>query len=186
MDNALLQRKLNHAFAQMDLDGNGFIEKDDVVGMGLKTIEHFGIDRSAPRAEAVVSAFDRLWDELATTFDADGDGRVSAEEYLSGFVSSLSDESKYADFFQPAVDATLNLGGSTREGTLNLVEWRTLQAAYGTAPEQADEAFRLLDKDASGLLTRDELTAAIHQFYLGTDPEAPGNHFFGPLGTSAN
>ncbi|MEU4746565.1 EF-hand domain-containing protein, partial [Actinosynnema sp. NPDC023658] len=160
MSHELLDRKLTVAFGQMDLDGDGYIEKADVIALGMNTVAHFGIDPTSAQGQAVNRAFEGIWTALAEHFDTDGDGRISPDEYRAGFVASFGDQTGYDSFFQPAVDAIISLGGSEQPDTLNLSEWRTIQAAYGTSQQEADEVFRLLDTDGSGLITRAELGVA--------------------------
>lgn len=181
MDSELLRRKLAKSFGQMDADGNGYIEESDLLALGAHVVAGFGHAAGSAQAQSVTDAFHRLWKALVGNLDADGDGRISPAEFQSGMAEAFTDQAAYDAFFQPAVDSILSLGDADGDGKLSLAEWRQIQAGYGTPPADAEATFRLLDSTGDGYLTRDELSTAVRQFYTGTDPEAPGNHLFGPL-----
>jgi Ca2+-binding EF-hand superfamily protein len=56
-----------------------------------------------------------------------------------------------------------------------------LQRAFNTPVSEISAAFNRIDTDGDGTLSTQELVAAIRAYYIGTDPEAPGNWLFGPL-----
>ena len=45
----------------------------------------------------------------------------------------------------------------------------------------ADEMFNKLDLDNDGSISKNELMELAEQFFIGDDPNAPGNAFFGPV-----
>ena len=170
MDNALLTRKLDAAFACFDADRNGFIEERDLLALAGRH-----------GAQTITDNYHRLWKALVDNLDRDGDGRVSRVEFHHGMANAFPDEASYHVFFQVAVDVLLSIGDADGDGMLNIGEWTALQAGFGTSPEDAQASYYLLDSDASGYLTRSEILEAVREFYISTDPQAPGNHLFGPL-----
>jgi hypothetical protein len=50
----------------------------------------------------------------------------------------------------------------------------------GIDPTYSSEAFRRLDRDGDGELSHEEFRAAIVEFYLSDDENAPGNWLLGP------
>ncbi|MGH6657236.1 MAG: hypothetical protein ACRDVE_18790, partial [Actinocrinis sp.] len=53
--------------------------------------------------------------------------------------------------------------------------------AYGVCADDAERAFKAVDRNGDGILSVDEVQKAIREFYLSDDPRAPGNLIFGPL-----
>jgi len=170
MDNELLTRKLDRAFAWFDADSNGFIEERDLLALA-----------STHGVQSITDNYHRLWKVLVDNLDRDGDGRVSRVEFHHGMANAFPDEASYHTFFHVAVDVILSVGDADGDGMLNLAEWTALQAGHGGSPEDAQTSYYLLDTDASGYLTRAEILEAVREFYTATDPTAPGNHLFGPL-----
>lgn len=181
MSDDLLKRKLEKSFGQMDIDGNGYIEEGDLLALGSNVARGFGHSQGSDRAAAIADSFHGLWKALVGNMDSDGDGRVSFEEFHHGMTVTFTDKARYDEFFQPAVDAVLSLCDADGDGQVSMEEWRMIQSAYGTSAADADSTFRLLDRDGSGHLGRDEIAKAAHEFYTGTDPDAPGNQLFGPM-----
>ncbi|MCP5972796.1 hypothetical protein NL361_28560, partial [Klebsiella pneumoniae] len=60
-------------------------------------------------------------------------------------------------------------------------EYVRMYDALGVPPTHSEAAFRLLDRDNDGRLSHAEFRTAITEFYLSTDPKAPGNQLLGPL-----
>ena len=170
MDNELLTRKLDKAFAWFDADRNGFIEERDLLALA-----------SAHGSQSITDNYHRLWKVLVDNLDRDGDGRVSRVEFHYGIANAFPDESSYHAFFHAAVDVLLSVGDADGDGMLNIAEWTALQAGHGTPADEAQGSYYLLDSDASGYLTRAEILEAVREFYTATDPDAPGNHLFGPI-----
>jgi Ca2+-binding EF-hand superfamily protein len=46
---------------------------------------------------------------------------------------------------------------------------------------EAADAFRRLDLDRDGYLSREEIFQNMKEYYFTDDPNAPGNWFFGPF-----
>lgn len=170
MDNELLTRKLDRSFTWYDADRNGFIEERDLLTLA-----------SVHGSQSITDNYHRLWKTLVDNLDRDGDGRVSRVEFHHGMANAFPDETAYRAFFQVAVDVILSVGDTDGDGMLSIAEWTALQAAHGTPVEEAQASFHLLDIDASGFLTRAEILEAVREYYTATDPDAPGNHLFGPL-----
>jgi Ca2+-binding EF-hand superfamily protein len=55
----------------------------------------------------------------------------------------------------------------------------------GIDPTHSSDAFRRLDRDGSGKISKEEFRAAITEFYLSDDENAPGNWLLGPMGQPA-
>lgn len=170
MDNELLTRKLDKAFTYFDADRNGFIEERDLLALA-----------STHGAQSITDNYHRLWKVLVDNLDRDGDGRVSRIEFHHGMTNAFPDEAAYHTLFQVAVDVILSVGDADGDGMLNIGEWTALQARLGTPAEEAQASYYLIDSDASGYLTRGEILEAVREYYTATDPDAPGNHLFGPL-----
>jgi hypothetical protein len=59
------------------------------------------------------------------------------------------------------------------------VRWS--EALVNVSPADARAAHARLDQDGDGLVSTDDLLAAVRGFYFSEDPDGPGAWLFGPL-----
>ncbi|MBB5867440.1 Ca2+-binding EF-hand superfamily protein [Allocatelliglobosispora scoriae] len=175
-----MQRKHRLAFSHFDRDHNGYIERTDLEGLGVRILSQFEDSPTSAKGKAVVGSFDGIWAALAQQCDKDADGRIDPAEYHRGMTEAFVERpADYEQTFRPAVKAVLDLADVDGDGALSRDEFVRIQNAFGTADDQIDEAFRRMDTDGDGRLTVEELTEAVRQFYVGTQDDAVGNWFFG-------
>ena len=181
MTTDLQDRKLDRAFAQLDVDGNGFVERGDVVGLGARLLVAFGESPTSTKGRSLIDRFDALWAALVGQLDVDGDGRIDAGEYRQAMTAAFVEGPDFDRVFRPAAAAISELCDVDGDGVVGTEEFLAAQNAFGTSAEDARAALAKLDTDGSGTVTVDELVEAARAFYLGDDPEAAGNWLFGPL-----
>ena len=181
MTTELLERKLELAYAQLDIDGNGYVERDDVVGLGARLLVGFGESPTSVKGRSIIDRFDALWTTLAERLDVDRDGRILPEEYRQAMTAAFVDGPDFERVFRPAAEAVVQLSDVDDDGVVTAEEFQIVQRAFGTSPDAAATAFGKLDTDGSGTLTVDELIDATRVFFTGDDPDAVGNWLFGPL-----
>lgn len=167
IDSELLERKFKKRFSQLDTDGDGFLE------------HRYGESADSDRGQAVMRAHERLWAAQAAAADINIDGRVSFEEYTlhltsdefrNGMLNAGSGISN--DYWFAVCDAD-------GDGFITRAEFRMRPTTTKLREDEADEIFRCLDTDCDGLLNREEAQQAVRDFFTSSDPQAPGNLFFG-------
>jgi Ca2+-binding EF-hand superfamily protein len=200
----VLDRKLERAFAQLDVDGDGRIERDDILSLGSRLLVGLGEPPTTAKGRRVLDHLDAFWNALvqetrvqetgvreaglretgsrATGVRETGSGGpISAAEFHVGMTAAFIDGDRFEQVFRPAARAVAALCDTDGDGSIGPGGFRAMQQAFGTSAEDADEAFARLDRDGSQTLTVDELVEAAREFYTGDDPEAAGNWLFGPL-----
>lgn len=87
--------------------------------------------------------------------------------------------------FQIAVRRVVKgmMGALDRDGngSLSEEEYLRMYTTFGLAPDTCAEAFKRLDRNGNGQISLDEFNQALDEFYLGGDPNAPGNWLLGPM-----
>ncbi|MEU9116410.1 EF-hand domain-containing protein [Streptomyces sp. NPDC048483] len=68
-----------------------------------------------------------------------------------------------------------------KDGYLDTAEVTRLGVAMGVSLQEIGAVAAGLDGDGDGKVSREELGAAVHEFFYGDDPEAPGARIFGKL-----
>jgi len=180
MANELQRRKLSRAFELLDIDGDGFVEQADLVALGTRLLARFEEPPTSPKARHLAATFDRFWKTLVGELDADHDGRISPEEYQACIDAAYIEGPHFEQMFRPGIEAVGLLCDTDGDGRIELAEFRRVHEAFGIEPSETEAAFRQLDTDGDGSLTVTEFVHAASEFYVGNDPDAAGNSFFGP------
>ncbi|MEW2138482.1 MULTISPECIES: EF-hand domain-containing protein [unclassified Streptomyces] len=184
MTNALLERKLDRAFAHLDADGSGVIDSDDIIALGSRLLSALAEPATSPKATLVMGGLADFWQDLFTELDIDRDGKVTPEEYKQGMTRLYAQGGPaYDRSFRPMVQAILTIVDTDGDGRISPAEFHKAQEAFDTklSPADAEALFQRIDADGDGTLTVDELLDAVREYYTGTEEDAPGNLLFGEL-----
>jgi Ca2+-binding EF-hand superfamily protein len=173
--------KLDRAFDHIDADRSGEIGREDLLGLGSRVLLGFGESPTSDKGKELIDRFDELWTEIAQHADTDASGSISPAEFRAAMITAYIEGQKFDQTFRPATLAIAAVCDTDADGAVGLPEFQVLLTAFGTADDDAVEAFARLDLDANGRLSVDELVQAAYDYYTGSDPRLPGNHLFGPL-----
>ncbi|MQY10857.1 N-succinylglutamate 5-semialdehyde dehydrogenase [Streptomyces sp. RB5] len=179
---ALLDQKIDTCFGHIDADGNGSLDREDLFTLGARLLAAFGEAATSPKGTRLMNGMVTFWDAVAAAADADGDGRLTPEEYRTGMKGAfITSGEGFSQAFRPMLEAVCLLLDTDGDGGVDEKEFQVWQEVFRTAPQDRAAAFRALDTDGSGRLTVDELLTAMRQYYTSNDPSAPGNVLYGPL-----
>lgn len=182
-DDTLLDQKIDTCFGHIDADGNGTLDREDLFTLGARLLAAFGEGPTSPKGTRLMDGMVTFWDAILAASDADGDGRITPEEYRAGMKGAfITSPDGFSRAFRPMLEAVCGLLDKDGDGEVDEEEFQVWQEVFRTAPEDRAAAFRALDADGSGRLSVDELLDAMHQYYTSRDPQAPGNVLYGPLG----
>ena len=172
----LRQDKLAVRFDQHDVDGDGYIEEDDYQKLGSLLSDSLNAD--AAQRQAISAGLAEQWTQLHTLADTDRDGRISREEYITAMGSGIAADLEALDrAVLQSSRAIVTAADSDDDGYLDLPDYERLAALLRI--EQAADGFALLDTDADGRLSIQEILTALVDFYTSDDPDSPGNLLFG-------
>ena len=178
---SLQDLKLNRAFAHLDVDGDGQIEREDVLALGARLLIGFGEAPTSAKGKDLLASLDGLWDALLDELDLGRDGRLTTDDFRDGMAGAFVHGGRYDPVLGPVVDAVVRLCDRDDDGEVGVDDLRTLHEAFGLDEGDAAVALARLDLDGSGRVTTAELSEAARDFYTSDDPEALGNWLFGPL-----
>jgi len=165
------KQKLRTEHERLDLDKDGFVTKNDftVLLQRFKAIGH----ASPKQIEKLQTSLFKLWDDfLAETAAAAGpikaDAFVAAMEAQGKKKISKAVFDLYSKYFD-AID-------TDNDGFISPDEYQIYYQIEEMDPSWAADAFKDIDKDHDGEISKAEFIAAVEDFYCS---ENPGN-FLGP------
>jgi Ca2+-binding EF-hand superfamily protein len=176
---ALLDRKLVHFFTLMDRDRSGTLELGDYLTTADRVSSAFGLDEGSADHHELRQAFTRFWEDVIKPMDVNGNGHVGLDEYLTAYNAGVRDNPEGYARIRPISDAVLTIVDPESSGKVTADQLALALSGYGVPEPEGRAAFAALDRDGNGFLTPDELQDAIEDYFLGTDPDLPGNALFG-------
>ncbi|XVS67473.1 EF-hand domain-containing protein [Actinosynnema sp. CA-299493] len=179
--NDMLKAKINHGFAQLDVDGDGLLTEQDHVLMGKRAAAALGHAPDSPPEQRIVDAYLRIWRELHLPHIPGGGTSLSREQFVASTGSLADDPDAARDSVGALAEAFLAIADIDADGRVSPEEYRAFQRGHfpGLTEAEAAEAFDHLDADGDGYLTAEEFTRASVEFWSSTDPDAPGNWWMG-------
>lgn len=175
------KRKLIRYFQFYDMDGNGYIERNDYVLFAKRLARVRGWAEGTASYEILMGRFTADWEILRSFADSSGDDRVSLDEWFAYHRHIYLIDTKYRvgeNDIVGAIFETLDMNG---DGSITEDEFKMFYSIYGLDSQLAGEVFRKLDENGDRVLTRPEIARLYRQFAHGDDPNALGNWLFGPF-----
>jgi Ca2+-binding EF-hand superfamily protein len=176
----LLDKKLRHFFTLMDHNDSGFLEHHDYVIAADRVSAAFGFAPDSAENNGLRHHFTRFWEDVVKPMDTSADQKVSFEEYLAAYNEGVRDAANGYDRISPITDAIIGMADSEGTGKITIAGFTSAMAGgYGIDAHACHTMFTTLDTKNLGYLTRGQLQEASKEYFLSTDPDAPGNGLFG-------
>ncbi|MFD7921031.1 EF-hand domain-containing protein [Streptomyces sp. NPDC059740] len=158
-------------FSLFDADGNGYLERGDFELMGSRVLAtEPGADEAAK--SALLGAFRRYWTTLVTELDANGDGKVSREEFTAIVLAPERFEETVDEF----AEALAAYGDVNGDGFVPRPVFVALMTAIGFARPNIETLF-----EAFGPVSGDRIPVAtwaegIREYYQPEKAGIAGDH----------
>jgi len=173
---AYWERKMNTCFKRFDTDGDGVLTKKDYALLAENVIKVGNF--TGARADDIRNNYTELWNIYLKP--ETGDESISTcEDFLKNvknrgknFLETIAMK-QYTLFFD-AVD-------TDQDDKIDLKEFINYFTAMGSTEEIAKEAFKGLDADHDGVLSREEFVTAGKNFCVLEEPSLPSDSFYGHL-----
>ncbi|WP_406449588.1 EF-hand domain-containing protein [Streptomyces sp. NBC_00876] len=179
---SIIHSKARHYYDVFHRERDGWVSEADVYAWAGRTTQEFRLAPGTAPADALQNSLLEYWKRLFVPMDTDGDGVVSREEFLAGFVSLENKADDYARIVTPSAKVFVATADVDGDGELDKSEFKRLfQSSFALSDEDIDVSFIDLDTDGSGSISTDELRAAIRVFHSSTDPNDRGHRLLGAL-----
>ncbi|MCP6759694.1 MAG: EF-hand domain-containing protein [Fischerella sp. CENA71] len=179
MISELLKRKLAVLFQGLDVDKNGFVEREDFDQITSNLAQIRGWEPSSPDYENLHNQLLLMWEQYWIDADLDKDNKVSLDEFVESYSKqfAVDSDSSVAAWEQPMATLfdVIDINGDKKIG---LEEYKQLLTAFGFNTSGYEEIFQQLDTNGDGYISKQEYLQLIKE-YCGENPEATGNLFYG-------
>lgn len=177
---ALQIRKLTRAFTLFDLDQNGVMDRHDCELVVGATTKAMGYTPGSPEYATYHAEYMAGWNALVALADSDGDQTLTATEFCSAFGKLMAQPALFDALILGFVKTAIALWDSNHDGQVSEEEYKNYLLSIHVTAAEATAAFRRLDRNEDGYLSREELFENMKEYYFTADANAPGNWFFGP------
>lgn len=173
-----VKRKLAMGFYRFDRDKNGVVEEADFVQLGTAVADRQGVPAESERYQKIVAAHRRWWDAYFKGGDADGDGKVTLEEFWANVGRWIDTSSDAIAEATGEIELLFDAIDGNGNGMINADEFSTYLQAYGLTDADARTAFAHLDRDKSGSISRGEFARSMVEYYI-SESRGPSEWFYG-------
>lgn len=181
-EDSIIHSKAEHYYNVFHRERDGWVSEADVHAWVGRTAREFDLAPGTAPADALQKSILEYWKRLFVPMDTDGDGVVSRDEFLAGFVSLENRPDDYARVVTPSAKVFVATADVDGDGELDKSEFKRLfQSSFALSDEDIDVSFADIDTDGSGSISTDELRAAIRVFHSSTDPNDRGHRLLGAL-----
>jgi Ca2+-binding EF-hand superfamily protein len=176
----LQKKKLTYYFHTFDTDKNGSLEKPDFDKIVNRFAEAYKITEDSETYQYISSIYGKRWEALAKEADTNADNKVTLDEWLSYQDKLLN--SPESDFLWLKIASMFfDIQDVDKDGSISLEEYKIVYKVHEIGDASlAAEIFSKLDFDGDGKIMINDAINLVADFYLSSNPEAPGNLFFGP------
>lgn len=167
MTTAVAQDRLTQRFEKWDTNGDGVLELADFREEAHLIAEAFAKAESSPETRKLMAAFTGLFDYL--TSQAGARDSLSWDQFRVVMERLIFDEGETAfnEVMGPVVDGIIGMCDDNHDGNIDGDEFAIWLGALGVEREEARTAFTQIDSSGDGLLSTEELLAAVRNFHFG-------------------
>ncbi|MFI8458814.1 oxygenase MpaB family protein [Kitasatospora sp. NPDC085464] len=162
----------------LDQTGDGFVTVHDLRAMAHNVCWQLELDEAGEAR--VHEAFEGWWEQLRAAMDANGDGKVSREEFVAATVAGCDRDGTYLEQgLLPALRAVFTAADTDGSGFLEFDEYRAVFGGPRVHPVELSHGFRQLDTDGDGRITREEFLHGFTEFFTARADSTSGTQLLG-------
>ncbi len=177
MATELQKKKWANMFKMFDVDGDGKIEQSDLNQFHERLFEMSGIAVGSPKYDELNGRFGAFGQALQQATNAES---IMMDDWFAFLTNATASPEMY-QLLRPVSEAIFSLWDMNGDGKVSIKEYRKLYTVMRLGEGYADDIFTKLDLNQDGYISLDELMKLSDEYFVGDNPNAPGNLFFGPI-----
>jgi hypothetical protein len=170
------RQKLTHLFDVMDSDDDGFVEWEDYERIAKKISSQRNYQPGSAEYEGLMGQYRYGWQQAAPFADERG---MNLEKWLAYSDAMLTMPGIYDMLVRRTAGMIFDTFDQDGDQKVSVKEWREFFRCYSIDPAEADRCWEKYDLNGDGYVSRSEIVDLFGQFYLSSDPSAPGSYLFG-------
>ncbi|MGC0417754.1 EF-hand domain-containing protein [Embleya sp. AB8] len=170
-----LHQKIDAIFDLYDHNGDGFLENSELTGMVERYREHFNVPRDAAKYTDAIRLSQEIWQRIQSA-GTDSDNKINKREWYAAY----ADPSFVDQVVVPLSLLVFDLADTDGDGQLSKDEALAAFRLDGLSEADAAEAFRRLDADHDGYLTKQEIEQATREL-VSSNRKAAGDVLVGSV-----
>ncbi|XP_068617709.1 sarcoplasmic calcium-binding proteins II, V, VI, and VII-like [Battus philenor] len=173
------KKKLLYLFNKFfDSNNSGSVDKNDFELAAEKISKQRGWKSGDAQYKETLSALLKIWEGLQSVADADKDGQVTADEWVSMWEAFAKNPSSAYDWQSQYCSFIFKLEDASGDGAIDSEEFSSVYASFGLSKDDAVSAFNKMSKGKSSV-SWTEFQELWKEYFVTDDPNAPGNFIFG-------
>jgi Ca2+-binding EF-hand superfamily protein len=176
----LQDKKFSYVFNWFDQNGDGSITLEDIEKMS-NMFSVLAEETDEKNKNAMIQGFMNWWHLLLNDRKDKTSEKIEKQEFIRIMHAVVIAPKDFEKAVGSIVDGLLGALDRDGSGTLSQDEYVGMYKALGIPPSTSSEAFRRLDRNSDGQISRAEFNQALLEYYLSADPDAPGNWLLGPV-----
>ncbi|GAA3975019.1 calcium binding protein CalD [Actinomadura viridis] len=178
MVDAIIERRAEHWFGLVDVDGDGAIEHADLQALARRIAERLGNDMSSAQGRQIKRAYERAWETIAEALDADHDQRISRAEFVS-FIEGHAAGEAADTLLRPIAEAEFAAADTDGDGLLSRADYIKLLKASGLSAEDAEHGAANVDLDGDGRIDVEEYVRMCRDYFAAGGARPGAGEVFG-------
>jgi Ca2+-binding EF-hand superfamily protein len=171
------KRKVAGVFYALDADQDGYLEEEDFQCLTDRWNQIRGYQPGTPEHERMTAVMMGWWQALLAASDLDRDNRVTLDE-----VMLVVDQLPHVrDQVLATAHSMFEAVDENGNGEVSPAEYNQMITAWKGYDVDTDGAFRFLDANGDGHLSREEFADLWADFWIGDDQASPSKWVFGPF-----
>jgi len=174
--NELWRSKVKTMASMFDHDKDGYVS-DEEIEDAKKSYAALYKGTDPTPFDRVIQAIDKQWESV--TLNAPDRAHISYDDYANGVLAAGEDQCQ--SLMSPVSDMFFDLVDTNGDGQITRDEMEALLNTFTLATsDNIAQAFQAIDTDSNGVISKDEYTTAIVQYYC-SGVSNPADVMFGPL-----